>query len=99
MFRTPYSRKNFEIQIKWQKKFHIPLHSNDARDGSKLMGYPGREHRKGGEDFFRKKLGGQDFFRKKIRRAKTFFKFLKSKISFSKKAIFEDQKVVYVGGM
>ena len=33
--------------------------------GSKFMGYPGRDHRQGGEDFFQKKEGAADFFSKK----------------------------------
>ena len=37
------------------------------------MGYPGRDHEQGNEDFFRKKKGNEDFFRKKLRGAKTFF--------------------------
>ena len=37
------------------------------RDGSKFTGYPGRDHRQGGEDFFSKKMrGAQTFFRKKL---------------------------------
>ena len=44
------------------------------RDGSKFIGYPGRDHRQGDEDFFfEKKRGGADFFSKKIRGAETFF--------------------------
>ena len=55
------------------------------------MGYPGRDHRQGSEKnrgaktFYRKKLGGDDFFNTEIQD----FIF--------KKAIFEDQKVIYVG--
>ena len=45
-----------------------------VRDGSKFIGYPGRDHRQGGEDFFSKKKGGADFFWKKIRGAETFFR-------------------------
>ena len=42
--------------------------------------------------------GGEDFS-KKIRGAKTFFttKFENPRFRFSKKAIFEDQKVIFVG--
>ena len=50
--------------------------------------------------FYRKKLGGRTlFFSKKIRGAKTFFttKFDNPRFHFSKKAIFEDQKVIWVG--
>ena len=38
--------------------------------------------------FFRKKLGGEDFFT---------IKFEIPRFNLSKKAIFEDQKVIYVG--
>ena len=85
------------------------------------MGYQGRDHRQGGEDFFsnknrgaqtffRKKLGGGNFFSKKIsgrrlfskkiRGGKDFFtkKIENPRIHISKKAIFEDQKVMYVVG-
>ena len=48
------------------------------RDGSKFIGYPGRDHRQGGEHFFTTN-------------------FENPKCRFSKKAIFEDQKVIYVG--
>ena len=44
-----------------------------VRDGSKFIGYPGRDHRQGGEDFFSKKKGGADFFSKKIRGRRLFF--------------------------
>ena len=94
-----------------QKRFRDNVFElKPIRNGSKFIGYPGRDHRKGGEDFFRKKQGGADLFPKEIRGAETFFeknqgaktsfrkklgdedffyeKVLKSKISFSKKAIF-----------
>ena len=32
------------------------------RAGSKFIGYPGRDHRQGGEDFFSKKKGGRRLF-------------------------------------
>ena len=39
-----------------------------VRDGSKFIGYPGRDHRQGGEDFFSKKnRGAQTFFRKNLK--------------------------------
>ena len=44
------------------------------------------------ETFFEKNYGGEDFFSKK----KLGYKIWKSKISFSKKNIFKDQKVIYV---
>ena len=43
------------------------------RDGSKFIGYSGRDHRQGGEDFFSKKKGGEDFFSEKIRGRSLFF--------------------------
>ena len=53
----------------------------------------------GGGDFFSEKIKGRRPFVKKIRRAKTLFtiKFENPRFHFSKKAIFEDQKVTYVG--
>ena len=65
--------------------YRVEITSDYIRDGSKFIGYPGRDHRQGGDDFFskkirgaqtffRKKLGGGDFFLKKIRGAKTFFR-------------------------
>ena len=44
------------------RAFSTPL-GFPLRDGSKFIGYPGRDHRQGGEDFFSKKNRG----------AKTFF--------------------------
>jgi hypothetical protein len=45
-----------------------------SRDGSKFIGYPGRDHRQGGEDFFSKKnRGAQTFFRKKLGGRRLFF--------------------------
>ena len=55
---------------------------------------------RGTETFFsKKKLGGRRLFFQKIRGAKTFFTkiFENPRFHFSKKAIFEDQKVIYVG--
>ena len=45
------------------------------------------------------KKGGEEFFSKKIRGAKTFFTiiFKNPRFYFSKKDIFEDQKVIFVG--
>ena len=44
------------------------------RDGSKFIGYPGRAHRQGGEDFFSKKIrGAETFFRKKLGGRELFF--------------------------
>ena len=59
------------------------------RDGSKFIGYPGRDHRQGGEDFFSKKFRG----------AKTFFTIKFENLGFHifKIDIFEDQKVIYIG--
>ena len=52
--------------------FIVPLWTNckrgriTVRDRSKFMGYPGWDHRQGGEDIFSKKLGGRrDFSEKK----------------------------------
>ena len=55
------------------------------------------QRKKGGRIlFFRKNKGGEDFFSKKIRGATTFFTiiFENPRFHFSKKAIFEDQKVI-----
>ena len=38
------------------------------------MGYPGRDHRQGVEDFFRKELGGEDLFSQKNRERRLFFR-------------------------
>ena len=48
--------------------------------------------------FFENKIGAGTFF-EKIRGAKTFFTiiFENQRFNFSKKAIFEDQKVIFVG--
>ena len=55
----------------------------------RITRYPGRDHRQGGENFFSKKIwGAETFFTKKNEN---------SRFHFSKKAIFEDQKVIYVG--
>ena len=35
---------------------------NPIRDGSKFTGYPGRDNRQGGEDFFRKHLRGRRLY-------------------------------------
>ena len=62
---------------------------------SKCLGYPGREHRQGAEEFFsKKKLEVKTFFSKK-KGVKTFFttKFENPRFHFLKQAIFEDQKV------
>ena len=42
----------------------------------------------GGAEFFSKKIGGEDFFTAGFENAKFYF---------SKKAIFENQKVIYIG--
>ena len=65
------------------------------RDGSKSIEYPGRDQRQGGDDFFsKKKIGGRRLFFEKKKGGKDFFynKIWKSKNSFFKKNIFEDQK-------
>ena len=49
--------------------------------------------------FGRNKKGGGEFFSKKIRGAKTFFTIMieNPRKIFSKKSIFEDQKVIFFG--
>ena len=49
------------------------INKNIIRDGSKFIGYPGRVHRQGGEDFLSKKKKGAQTFFETIRRAETFF--------------------------
>ena len=85
---------------RYQKRVHFYFFKQHFRDGSKFIRYPGRDHRQGGGDFSSKKIrGAKTFFQKKIRGAKTFFTiiFENPRFHFSKKAIFEDQKVIYVG--
>ena len=44
-------------------------------NGSKFIGYPGRDHRQWGEDFFSENIrGAETFFRKKSGGAETFFR-------------------------
>ena len=74
------------------------------RDGSKFMGYPGRDHRHGAKNFFDREKRGGDFFSKNIRGTKRFIsrkkgakaQFWKSTFHFSKKAIFELGQVTRV---
>ena len=77
------------------------------RDGSTLKGYPGRDHRQGAKTFFSKKnrgsrlyikLSGRRLFSKKsggedlsLQQNLKIHDFI-----FQKRAIFEDQKVIYV---
>ena len=49
-----------------QLKRQIFLSDVKIRDGSKFIGYPGQDHRQGGEDFFSKKIGGRRLFFEKI---------------------------------
>ena len=52
----------------------VSVGQGEVRDGSKFIGYPGRDHRQGGEDFFsNKNRGAQTFFRKKLGGRRLFF--------------------------
>ena len=79
------------------------------RDGSKFIGYPGRDHRQGGGDFFSKKIGGRRLFSKKIggrilffeknRKVKTFFtiKFENPRFHLKKAIFVRRSNKIYVG--
>ena len=61
------SRKNFRTL--WKKEAIF-----DKKRGSNFMGYPGQNHRQGGEEVFLKTIGAKSFFFKKEKMgAKRFF--------------------------
>ena len=81
------------------KRRDTSTNTSQIRDGSKFMGYPGMDHRQGGEDFFfEKNQGGRDSFLKTIRGRRLFFQNSK-KIHdlIFQKAIFINQEVIYAG--
>ena len=71
----------------------------------KIYGVPGPGPSTGGEDFSKKLGGAQTFSKKKYEGSGDFFrrrgffttKFGNPRFNFSKKAILDDQKVIYVG--
>ena len=66
------AKTNFQTNSRYPVNFDRSLKFNyyslrpNIRDGSKFMGYPGRDHRQGAKTFFEKKLGGADFFQEKL---------------------------------
>ena len=72
---TPFQQANFASlsaeQLYWVNEiapFDWKLYKNETlsiRDGSKFIGYPGRDHRQGGEAFFWKKIRGAETFLRK----------------------------------
>ena len=77
-----------------------------VRDGSNLSGSRAVTIDRGGENFFLKEIGGANIFSRKIRGTELFFrkkgtffttKFENPRFHFSKRAIFEEPKVIYVG--
>ena len=52
------SRENFRTL--WKKEGIL-----DKKRGSNFMGYPGQNHRQGGEEVFLKKIGAKSFFFRK----------------------------------
>ena len=58
--------------------FHVQFEEKLLRDRSKFMGYPGRGHRQGGEDFFFEKIrGAVTYLQKMLGGGKRFFSRIK----------------------